>query len=300
MGAVMVLLACGLLIGDEWWAPWYPGLLLCLLGLGTLAVLELHALLADLPQPPRWLLTPGVLAVLLSNWLAHLPPLYQPASQPWSSVLGVFTGVVLLVFVHEMAIYRKREASKSDESSPLASGSAVVRLALAVWCLVYLGLLPSFLAQLRWWPPTDPPVSADRRGLLAVLLVIFIPKFCDIGAYFTGRLLGRHPMSPELSPRKTWEGLAGGLLTAAVLALLLNRLIDPGTGSPLLGADSRAAAFGLTVGGAAVLGDLAESLIKRDRGHKDASRLVPGFGGILDVIDSVLFAAPVAYWWLRG
>jgi phosphatidate cytidylyltransferase len=287
MGFLMVMLACGLVLGDEFFAPWYPGLLVCILGLGALATLELHALLGDLPCPPRWLLVSAVSAVLLSNWLGHLPLWGPPTGQPWPGVVGVLTGVVIGVFLYEMTHFRE-------------PGSAVVRLSLGVWVVIYLGLIPSFLAQLRWWPPLDSYHLGDRRGLLALLLVIFVPKFCDIGAYFAGRWFGRSPMSPVLSPKKTWEGLVGGLLFAAGAAVILNRLIDPGTGTPLLGADLRAAAFGLTVGAAAVLGDLAESFIKRDRGHKDASHLVPGFGGVLDVIDSVLFAAPVAYWWLRG
>jgi phosphatidate cytidylyltransferase len=69
---------------------------------------------------------------------------------------------------------------------------------------------------------------------------------------------------------------------------------------PVLRSDLAAAALGLTVGAAGVLGDLAESLVKRDCRQKDASQVVPGFGGVLDVIDSIVFAAPVAYWWLRG
>jgi phosphatidate cytidylyltransferase len=102
-------------------------------------------------------------------------------------------------------------------------------------------------------------------------------------------------MSPVISPKKTWEGLAGGLVMAMLVAVVLNRLLVR-----LLGSDGSAAAFGAVVGLAGVLGDLAESLIKRDRQRKDASQTVPGFGGVLDVVDSVLFAAPVAYWWMRG
>jgi phosphatidate cytidylyltransferase len=101
-------------------------------------------------------------------------------------------------------------------------------------------------------------------------------------------------MTPVLSPKKTWEGLAGGLVLSALIAVAVNRLV-----APVLRGDGEAALFGLAVGVAGVLGDLAESLIKRDCLKKDASAVVPGFGGVLDVVDSVLFAAPVAYWWLH-
>jgi phosphatidate cytidylyltransferase len=156
----------------------------------------------------------------------------------------------------------------------------------------YLGLLPSFLVQLRW---LDAATTTPRDARAALALAIFIPKCCDIGAYFTGRLLGRHPMSPLLSPKKTWEGLMGGLLLSATVAVAMNRSL-----SVVPGGDVSAAAFGLVVGGVGALGDLAESLIKRDCRRKDASNVMPGFGGVLDVIDSIVFAAPVAYYWLRG
>jgi phosphatidate cytidylyltransferase len=100
-------------------------------------------------------------------------------------------------------------------------------------------------------------------------------------------------MTPLLSPKKTWEGLVGGLAAAVATAWAINRL-----GAGL--SDLAAMGLGLTAGLAGVLGDLAESLIKRDCQRKDASRVMPGFGGVLDVVDSVLFAAPLTYCWLRG
>lgn len=156
----------------------------------------------------------------------------------------------------------------------------------------YLGLLPCFFAQLRWWPSREGG-GPDLRGETALALTIFVAKGADIGAYFTGRLIGKHRMSPVISPKKTWEGLAGGVVLSVVVAVTLNRLFEP-----VLESDARAAAFGVVVGLAGVLGDLAESLIKRDCRRKDASQVVPGFGGVLDVVDSVLFAAPVAYGWM--
>jgi phosphatidate cytidylyltransferase len=217
--------------------------------------------------------------VVLAGWPAQLGWTAGPA---WRDIAWVFAAVVLAGFLYEMAVFRE-------------PGSAVMRSALLVWMVGYLGLLPCFFAQLRWWPSLADTGTVDHRGEAALALTIFVTKSADIGAYFTGRLIGKHGMSPVISPKKTWEGLAGGVALSIVVAVALNRLIEP-----VIGSDVRAAAFGGVVGLVGVLGDLAESLVKRDRRRKDASQTVPGFGGVLDVVDSVLFAAPVAYWWLRG
>src|SRR5437867_11660412 len=101
-------------------------------------------------------------------------------------------------------------------------------------------------------------------------------------------------MAPVLSPKKAWEGAAGGLAAATLTALGV-QWYHPVIPGGWLGAT----AFGLTVGLAGMLGDLAESLVKRDCGSKDAGQALPEFGGVLDIVDAILFAAPVAYWWLR-
>ncbi len=275
----MALLAAGMLLADGALADWlgrrlYPCLLLTVVLLSVLATLELHALLAWLVRPPLWLVVIGTVALALAGLPAQME---WVKGDPWRYVAWTFAALVLLDFLYEMARFRE-------------PGGVVVRCALLVWMLAYLGLLPAFLVHLRFWPG-EP---AEARGAAALALVIFVPKCGDIGAYFTGRYLGRHPMTPILSPKKTWEGLAGGLAASMATALVVNAWV------PLFGTVAEAALFGLVVGGAGVLGDLAESMIKRDCGAKDASRSVPGFGGILDVVDSILFAAPVAYWWLRG
>jgi phosphatidate cytidylyltransferase len=282
VGLVLILLVAAVLGLDRYLgAPIYPCLLVFLLVLATLSCLELHALLAELPYPPLWLLLLGCGCVLLGNWPAHLDWTGQPP-QPWRDLAWIFAAVVLAGLLYEMAVFRE-------------PGSAVVRSALLVWVVGYLGLLPCFLAQLRWWPPVSDAGGPDTRGEAALALTIFVAKGADIGAYFTGRLIGRRRLSPVISPKKTWEGLAGGLVLSMLIAVGLNRLM-----TRLMTSDFEAALFGIVVGGAGVLGDLAESLIKRDRKRKDASHVVPGFGGVLDVVDSVLFAAPVAYWWLRA
>ncbi len=265
MGALLIALVAGVLLLDV--GPWFPILLTLLVVLALAAGYEMYHLLRPAYGVRLLPILGGVLAVLLAGWPAHALHV-----DPWLLVSAAFAAVVLAAFLVEMATF-------------VEPGGAVVRAALVVWCAAYLGVLPSFVAQLRWLP----------EGVTAVVLAIFVPKSCDIGAYFTGRLLGRHRMSPVLSPKKTWEGMAGGLVLSAAVAVAINRLAQ----APLLHGDVAAAAFGLAVGGVGALGDLAESLIKRDCRRKDASQVVPGFGGVLDVIDSIVFAAPVVYVWLR-
>ncbi len=285
VGLVLILLVAAVLLLDQYLQRWltiplYPCLLVFILVLAVLSCLELHVLLAELPRPPLWLALTGCCIVVLAGWPAHLG--WMNVGQPWRTVASAFAVVVLAALLYEMSTYRE-------------PGSSVTRSALLVWMVGYLGLLPCFFAQLRWWPPDGGVGTPDLRGEAALALTIFVTKSADIGAYFTGRLIGKHRMSPVISPKKTWEGLAGGVVLSIVVAVALNRLV-----APVLGSDIRAAGFGVVVGLAGVLGDLAESLIKRDCRQKDASRRVPGFGGVLDVVDSVLFAAPVAYWWLLG
>src|SRR5262249_38092023 len=104
-----------------------------------------------------------------------------------------------------------------------------------------------------------------------------------------------HRMAPVLSPKKTWEGAVGGVVAAVLAAVGINNLEPVLSGGVFV-----VIGFGLTVGITGLLGDLAESLVKRDCQAKDASQAMPGFGGVLDVVDSIVFAAPVAYWWLRN
>ncbi len=292
MGTILIALVTCVLLFDP--APWYPFLLLLMIFLATIGSVELHQLIGAGHGLPAWLGGGAVLVVLLANWPSHLWP-DRCGRDPWVLVVGAFILVVLVAFLVEMAAFRP--VSPVSQSITSASGGVVIRMALLVWMTAYLGLLPSFLAQLRW-PPLSRSGSGDSPAydpVAALALAIFVPKCCDIGAYFTGRLLGRHPMAPVLSPKKTWEGLAGGLILSAGVSVAINRLLS----EPVLRGDLSAIAFGLVVGGIGALGDLAESLIKRDCRRKDASQVVPGFGGVLDVVDAIVFAAPVAYCWLR-
>lgn len=191
----------------------------------------------------------------------------------WALALGV-----LLIFVGEMARYEK-------------PGGVLANIAVAVFALVYVGVMLDFAVQIRvYW------------GLGALATWIIVVKMSDIGAYTVGRLIGRHKMAPTLSPGKTIEGAAGAILFAcaaswACFAWLVPQLRHP----PMLGLVGGWLPFGLLLAVAGMVGDLAESLLKRDAGCKDSSSWMPGFGGVLDLLDSLLLTAPVAWlcWFLK-
>ena len=190
-------------------------------------------------------------------------------------ILLALGAAMLMALLGQMGRYRK-------------PGSVTVNLGGAALAFLYVGLLLSFAVQLRL-----------AFGIAALASLVIVVKMCDTGAYTVGRLIGRHKMAPLLSPGKTWEGAAGGLVFAclgswATFAWLVPEAAKPGTAWGWL-------PFGLLVGTAGMVGDLAESMLKRDAGQKDSSHWMPGFGGVLDILDSILLGAPVAYaLWVLG
>ncbi|MFF4807415.1 phosphatidate cytidylyltransferase [Micromonospora chersina] len=152
-------------------------------------------------------------------------------------------------------------------------------LTAATLIAVYVPFLGGFAAMLA---------AAPDDGHLRVLVTLVAVVLSDTGGYAAGVAFGKHPMAPTISPKKSWEGFAGSVTAAAAgSALLLWLLLDV---APWWGA-----LFGMAISVAAVLGDLAESMIKRDLGVKDMSNLLPGHGGLMDRLDSILFAVPTAY-----
>jgi phosphatidate cytidylyltransferase len=137
-------------------------------------------------------------------------------------------------------------------------------------------------------------IREDRfnGSTMIILMILLVVKFTDIGAYFGGRALGRRKLIPWLSPGKTWEGLFFGLLTAGIVGAICAPFVSPPNYHLQWW---KGFIFGVVIGGIGQLGDLLESLMKRDAEVKDSGQLVPGFGGILDIIDSPLVAAPFAY-----
>jgi phosphatidate cytidylyltransferase len=275
VGTILAIAAGGVLVGDDYLAvrglP-FPCLLACLIALGILAGREFVKLLPESTRPSMSIVGAGILLCLTASWI---PPAvaafgYSPVSV-WFLVVLACAATLMGALLLEM--YR-------FTGEP---GVAVPRLGATTLAIAYLGVLPCFFAQIRF-------LSHQHTGLL-LALTIFVPKGNDIAAFFSGTFLGKHKMTPVLSPKKTWEGFAGGMLGGIAVAVGVN------LAAAVFGNAWEAVGFGLIVGLAGVLGDLAESLVKRDCRTKDASKSIPGFGGLLDLVDSVLFAAPVAYLW---
>lgn len=156
----------------------------------------------------------------------------------------------------------------------------------ALLAFVICGVLPGFWVRIR--------VEFGAEVFAACILVV---KASDTGAYFGGRLFGRHKLIPWLSPGKTWEGFVFGIVSAAAVATLFAWLWSGRTWVPPIGA---AVVGGAVLGLVGAGGDLAESLLKREAGAKDSGRVLPGMGGIFDVLDSLLPVAPIAWLLLRA
>jgi len=287
-------------ISDALRLPFYPFLFFFALAAGYLATRELVSIIPQPNRPLRWACAVGVLLMLGSHFVqaavqqfAHdrwHDGLHEWDPQQWKLPAYVSGGFILFAFLVEMYRYR-------------ATGHSVTKVAHSLFVFAYLGVLPSFFLKLRWLvfdDPAEPGKLLPNTTGLMLALTIFVPKCCDIAAYFVGRFFGRIQAVPLLSPKKTWAGFIGGFIGAAAAAVIL-MLIGRAQGREVFAFGwVEAILFGVTLGFVGILGDLAESLIKRDANAKDSAQTVPGFGGLLDVFDSVLFAGPVAYLWFNG
>lgn len=163
---------------------------------------------------------------------------------------------------------------QSFPTSAIIWGSIPARLVMGMFVLI-----PAWLSHVF--------LRVEPSGAWLILLVVFLVAAADIGAYFSGRAVGRRKLAPAVSPGKSWEGVIGGAIFALILAITFNLLLG--------GGDAWLSLFLIVVPTAlvSVIGDLLESMVKRHRGVKDSSQLLPGHGGVLDRIDGLLAAAPV-------
>ena len=235
---------------------------------------------------PAWLLRAAVVAIPLAAAFgaqafgAATATASPAAAMGWAAaalMLGI--GVLLLA-----AIAAYRPQARSAE-----------RLAFSVLILAYLGLPLAFMVSLRLLCLENLGPEQTGRGHLGILplvSLVAVVKGGDIAAYLVGSAIGRNRMAPLLSPGKTWEGALASLAGALLVAwLVFERWPQPVAARPWGGWP----VFGLAVGLAGMLGDLAESLLKREAGLKDSGRSLGGMGGVLDLVDSLLLAAPVAW-----
>ncbi len=194
----------------------------------------------------------------------------------WIRLIGdfrIFTIYLLLISAFSFLSLFIVQAAK------FGTDGTIRNVSVNFFSIMYLGFLCMFILGIR-----------ILFGPWALLMFIFTIKSSDIGAYTLGRLFGKHKMAPKISPGKTWEGLAGAMLFAAAVAIGFSHF------SGIMGL-LQAAVFGAVFGVLGQAGDLVESMIKRDAASKDSSKSIPGFGGILDVIDSPLATAPAAFAW---
>jgi phosphatidate cytidylyltransferase len=197
---------------------------------------------------------------------------------------AVASAVETLAILAVIIAASTRQVFEKNQTTPVAT------VALTLFGFFYVPFLFSYLLKLMFQSP-----SAMVEGVWMAVHLVAVTKVTDIGAYLTGSLIGRHPMSPRISPKKTWEGFTGGVLSALGLSLALAHAI-PGP-IPIFGG-IHPWVLGITLPVFSVIGDLAESVIKRDAQIKDSGGVIPGIGGSLDLIDSLLFTAPFFYAYL--
>lgn len=265
MGGAMLWAVFKLPIG---WVPWVMSLI------AVPAMLEFYGLLraAQIPHFP-FLGTMGCVALIFTTCWTNDAGSAGQAN--WDAVIlfGITVGAFL------------RQFPQKNNPRPLETISGTL------FGFLYIALLFNFLAKLLF-------LGGNMDGRLLVLYAILMAKFTDIGAYCVGCAIGRHKLIPRISPAKTWEGVAGGVMTA-VLGSVAFFFIFKSKFSLLQFDLTDAIVLGLVLSAFSIVGDLTESLFKRAAGVKDSGRMILGMGGLLDVLDSILFSAPALYCYLR-
>jgi len=271
--ALWVLMLLAVFAGSE------VGFFLVIAGMALLGLNE-YFLMLERAGIPCFRLTGMLVAAvfLVGNFL------YLRASG--TMVAHEFEPMVLACFL--IVVFARQMFESARERQPLQT------MAYTFFGLLYIPWMFSFLTKLIFLMPRA--ADGATTGQYYVLYLVAVTKFSDMGAYLFGSLFGKHPFAPHISPKKTWEGFAGAMLLSLVASYGMIALL-PGRLGALHNSD--AAILGLLLGFSAVVGDLAESIVKRSTQIKDSGHVLPGIGGTLDLIDSVLFTAPLLYFYLR-
>ena len=264
----MIAALCGVFWLD-WWLEqgvrWHVvglPMAVVLLVLILIAMIEMFVLCAIVKV--LILLFSGLLGAALLGSLPFWWQFLSPIPPSGEHVLLILAVIMLVVFADQMMRSRTADAIRAIACTFLA--------------VLYLGVGGAMMLGIR-----------VRSGVPVFVLFLGAVKFTDIGAYFVGSRIGRHKMVPWLSPHKSWEGLVGGLAAAAGISMLLTAVLRLPLTLP------NAAVFGAVVGLFGQFADLCESLLKRSANVKDSGWIVLGSGGVLDLLDSPLLAAPVGY-----
>lgn len=268
-----LVISAALLAAAFWLPP--RGVLGVLLAVCALGTLEFYSLL-DAAGIAHFKIvgTAGGLALVATTWLSLRHGSAAVSYEwEWFVLFGAMAAVLL------------RQFPQKHNPHPLST------IAGTLLGVMYVPFLFNFFTKLLMaWGGVE--------GRLLVMYTIVVVKSNDIGAYLIGVGLGRHKLLPRISPAKTWEGLLGGLAVAVLVSWIFCLGARGNLGVVRLTA-AQALGLGLLLGGAGVLGDLTESLLKRAAGVKDSGRIILGMGGVLDVLDSLLFAAPAMYIYAR-
>lgn len=247
-----------------------------LTGIGAVALREVYQLLdrAGLRSFRTSGLVGGV-ALMAGGWWFFRNGVLTPQAK-------YFEECVLIVFV--LGVFVRMFPQKYNPVGMATMAATLLGLFYVPWLL-------NFITKIRFLLPDD-------SGKYLVLYLVIVTKMSDTGAYLVGSLFGRHTMVPRISPNKTWEGAFGAVAFSILTSLLTSRALAAQNHS--LGFDwAHQAILGALLGVVAILGDLAKSQMKREAGVKDSGNLLPGIGGALDLIDSLLFTAPILYVYLR-
>ena len=258
---------------------WEIGFFLMIGGVGLLALWEFYNLL-DAKNLPNFKLTALLSGVVFLCGSFYYFSKIGPA-QSYDFELSVLLFVMLVVITRQMFEITR-------DVLPLE------RIAYTLFGFLYVLWLFNFITKIVYVTPRLP--SGQTTGHFYVLYLIVVTKFSDMGAYLTGSLIGKHPLVPHISPKKTWEGFFGALAFSLMGSYAMIWLMPK---QLWLINNWHGAVLGLLLGFAAIIGDLAESIVKRSCGVKDSGKMLPGIGGALDLIDSLLFTAPLLFFYMR-